>query len=318
MTVSKALRNQYDISEETRERVQKRARQLGYQPNLVARSLVTKRSYIVGLVIPDLMHSFFAEVATAAARKLGPRGYHVIIANSNENAEFEMREIETLLARKVDGLIIASAQKNGRWLSRAMRTSGVPYVLIDRALTGLTAPYVGVDDAKVGALATGHLVEQGCRRIAHIKGPSISTGYGRLRGYRRALAQHGLKALPEYVVSGQHQDTTGQQAMRELLGLKPPPDGVFCYNDPVAAGAIQAVLESGLNVPNDVKIIGAGNVHYSNLLRVPLSTVDQGSSAIGETAAEKLLDCIGAKAPCPPEHILIPLRLVVRESSRRK
>jgi LacI family transcriptional regulator len=177
---------------------------------------------------------------------------------------------------------------------------------------------VGVKDEEIGAMATEHLIEQGCRRIAHIRGPLIAPGTGRLRGYSRALAKHGLKAPPEYVVSGQHSDGSGYDAMRQLLKLNPPPDGVFCYNDPVAAGAIKAVLEAGLRVPNDIAIIGAGNVHYSDLLRVPLSTIDQSSSAIGETAAELLVSCIESKTPVPAKRILIAPQLIVRESSRRK
>jgi LacI family transcriptional regulator len=318
MTVSKALRNHVDISSETRSRVVKRAQQLGYQPNWAARSLVAHRTYMAGLVIPDLMHSFFAEVAKAAACKLAPRGYQIIIANSEENAEAEKREIEALLARSVDGLIIASAQRSGGWLRRTLGRCRVPCVLIDRKVRGVEACYVGVDDVEVGSLATRHLLEQGCQRIAHIQGPPISTGRGRLLGYRRVLAEHRLKWAPEYVVPGWHQDVTGHSAMQKLLRLSPPPDGVFCYNDPVAAGAIQAVFEAGLKIPDDVAIVGSGNVHYSDLLRPPLSTVDQSSHAIGETAAEQLLKCIENKRPCRSERILIPVRLVVRESSRRR
>ncbi len=318
MTVSKALRNHSDISEGTRNRVLKRARQLNYHPNWIARSLVTRRTHMVGLVIPDLMHSFFAEVAKGVARKFEPLGYQVVIADSEENAEAEQRQIELLLARNVDGLIVASAQRNGRRLFQNLRTRKVPYVLIDRTPTGPKAHYVGVKDDEIGALATRHLIEQGCRRIAHIRGPAVSTGTGRLRGYRRALAEQGLKALPGYIVSGRHEDSTGYEAMRQLLRLTPRPDGVFCYNDPVAAGAIKAVLEAGLEVPNDVAIVGAGNVHYSDLLRVPLSTVDQSSFAIGEAAAELLAQCLEAKTPPRPKRILIPPRLVVRESSQRK
>lgn len=319
MTVSKALRNHSDISEETRERVVERARKMGYQPNWIARSLVTRRTYLVGLVIPDLMHSFFAEVARGVARKLEPLGYGIVIADTEESAEAEQRQIELLVARSLDGLIVASAQTNGRVkIFSTLRSRRVPYVLIDRMPFGSAANYVGVPDDEIGALATGHLIEQGCRRIAHIRGPALSTGTGRLRGYRRALAKHGLETLPQYVVRGQHRDETGYRAMSELLRLKPRPDGVFCYNDPVAAGAVKAVLEAGLRVPDDVAIIGAGNVHYSDLLRVPLSTVDQSSLAIGETSAELLARCMEARTPAAPQRILIPPRLVIRESSRRR
>jgi LacI family transcriptional regulator len=122
---------------------------------------------------------------------------------------------------------------------------------------------------------------------------------------------------PDYIVSGQYGDNTGYEAMRELLKASPRPDGVFCYNDPVAAGAVKAILEAGLRVPEDIAIIGAGNVHYSDLLRVPLSTIDQSSSTIGEAAADLLCECMEAKTPAEMKRIFIPSRLVVRDSSRR-
>lgn len=318
MTISKALRGHTDISEETRKRVLKRARELDYRPNWVARSLVTRRTHMVGLVIPDLMHSFFAEVAKGISRTLEPLSYQIVISNSDENAETEDRQIELLSARNLDGLIVASAQLNGRRSAFQMLSKRkIPFVLIDRLLTGIDGHYVGVKDEEIGLVATDHLIEQGCTRIAHIRGPAIATGTGRLRGYRRALSQHGLKAPAEYVVSGQHSDSSGYEAMVQLLKLDSRPDGVFCYNDPVAAGAIKAILEAGLDVPRDIAVIGTGNVHYSDLLRVPLSTVDQSSLLIGETAAELLVRCIEAKRPLTPERILIPPQLVVRDSTRR-
>ena len=319
MTVSKALRNHSDISQQTRERVLKRMRELNYQPDWIARSMVTRRTYLVGLVLPDLMHSFFAEVAKGVARKLQPLGYQVVISNSEEDGDVEQRHVEVLVNRKVDGLIIASAQRSGQMeLFKTLERSQIPYVLIDRMVTGVDANYVGVKDDDLGAMATEHLIAQGCRRIAHIRGPALATGTGRLRGYRRALARHGMAVPPDYIASGQVGDSTGYQAMQGLLNANPRPDGVFCYNDPVAAGAVKAILEAGLKVPEDIALVGAGNVHYSDLLRVPLSTVDQSSSMIGERAAELLSECMEATTPPTPKRIFIPPRLIVRESSRRK
>ena len=318
MTVSKALRNHTDISEKTRDRVLARARKLGYQPNWIARSLVTRRTHMVGLVIPDMMHSFFAEVAKGVTQKFQPLGYQIVISNSDENAELEESQIQLLLARAVDGLIIASAQTSGKNRSfQSMRASKVPFVLIDRVPPGVDAHFVGVKNEEIGALATSHLIEQGCRRIAHIRGPAISTGNLRLQGYRRALAKAGLNQPPEYVVRGDHGDERGYVAMRQLLQLKKRPDGVFCFNDPVAAGAIQAILEAGLRVPDDVAVVGAGNVHYSDQLRVPLTTVDQSSLLTGEKAAEMLAKCILAGKPLPPEYLYLQPRLVARQSSLR-
>ena len=319
MTVSKALRNHSDISEKTRNRVLKRMRELNYQPDWIARSMVTGRTYVVGLVLPDLMHSFFAEVAKGVARKLQPLGYQVVISDTEEDGEVERRQVDVLVNRKVDGLIIASAQRKGRLeLFQMLDRKATPYVLIDRMLAGTEANYVGVKDDELGALATEHLIAQGCQRVAHIRGPAVATGTGRLRGYRRALARHGITPNPAHITSGQYGDTTGYDAMRELLKADPRPDGVFCYNDPVAAGAIKAILEANLRVPEDIAIIGAGNVHYSDLLRVPLSTVDQSSTLIGETAADLLANCMDSQKSSAVRHIFIPPRLVIRDSSRRK
>jgi len=319
MTVSKALRSHSDISEETRRKVMKRARELNYRPNWIARSLVTRRTYMIGLIIPDLMHSFFAEVAKGIARKFEPLGYQIVISNSEESADTELRQLQALLDRNVDGVIIASAETHGRGeLFRLLESRKVPYVLIDRMPASYEGHYVGVQDEEIGALATNHLIEQGCERVAHLKGPAIPTGIGRMKGYRRAITRQGLDASPEYVVSGAHEDGSGYAGMRQLLQLRKRPDGVFCYNDPVAAGAIKAILEAGLRVPEDIAVIGAGNVHYSDLLRIPLSTVDQSSSVIGESAAELLAHCIEEKKPIPARRVLIPPRLIVRESSRRK
>ena len=317
MTVSKALRNHSDISHKTRERVLQRMRELNYQPDWIARSMVTRRTYLVGLVLPDLMHSFFAEVAKGVARTLQPLGYQVVISNTEEDGEVELGQIEVLVTRKVDGLIIASAQRDPE-IFESLEQRKIPYVLMDRTINGVDANYVGVKDEEVGALATEHLIRQGCRRIAHLRGPALATGDGRLKGYRKALAKHHVDARPEFVVSGQYGDATGYEATRELLKLRPLPDGIVCYNDPVAAGAVKAILEAGLRVPEDIAIIGAGNVHYSDLLKVPLSTIDQSSGVIGETAAQLLSECMESKTALPPKKIFIAPRLVVRESSQRK
>jgi LacI family transcriptional regulator len=318
MTVSKALRNHSDISLKTRERVLKRMRELNYQPDWIARSMVTRRTYLVGLILPDLMHPFFAEVANGVARKLSPLGYHAVILNTEENGETERQHVEIMLTRKVDGLIIASAQRSGKVeLFETLRHRNVPYVLIDRLISSVEANFVGTDGEELGAMATAHLIDQGCKQIAHIRGPRNATGTSRLKGYRRAMTQSGMSVRADYIVSGNYFEDTGYEAMRQLLKVSPRPDGVFCYNDPVAGGAVKAILEAGLRVPEDIAIIGAGNVHYSELLRVPLSTIDQRSSKVGEAAAELLCECMEAKTPAATKHIFIPLQLIVRESSRR-
>ena len=318
MTVSKALRGHIDISEDTRERILRRARELKYQPNWIARSLATRRTFIVGFVIPDLMHSFFAEIANGLTKELAPLGYQIVLANSDENAEIERREVDLLLARNVDGLVVASAQRDWRkGIPHILRSTDTPFVLIDRMPSGVDVNYVGTSDEDLGILATEHLLSEKCIRVAHIRGPDNPNSMRRLQGFQSALKKHGIKLSPQYVVDGGSKDDSGYRAMEELLRLKAPPDGVFCYNDPVAAGAIKAILESGRSIPGDIAVIGAGNVHYSDLLRVPLSTIDQGAAQIGETTARILVDCMRAKTPPAPKCVLITPRLIVRDSSSR-
>jgi len=195
VTVSKVLRNHSDIGETTRARVLKRIKELDYRPNLAARSLVTGRSYLVGLVVPDLLHPFFAEVAQSLSDALRKDGYYLIITSSEEDPELEEREIEQLLDRRLDALVVASSRPTVEHFFR-IEKQGTPYILIDRSFSGLSANFVGVDDIAVGMLATQHLVDVGCKRIAHIRGPENSTGLRRLEGYKRVLTQEGL-TLPE-------------------------------------------------------------------------------------------------------------------------
>src|SRR3984957_8738705 len=320
VTVSKVLRNQGRISAATRKRVLRRAKELHYQMNWVARSLVTRRTYTIGLLLPDFTHPFFAEIARAVAQTVRPHGYHVIISYSEEDPELEMSEADSLLARQVDGLIIASAQPVRRLaLFKQIQARKVPYVLIDRPIAGLQAPFVGADNRAIGRLATQHLIARGCRQIAHLRGPAIGIAGERLQGYRKALANRGLRIPASYVVDAGHGDQTGYEGMRRLLRARPAPDGVFFYNDPVAIGAIKAILDANLRVPHDICVVGAGNVRYSDLLAVPLTTVDQGTCQIGAQAAELLMERILQKRPArsTPTKILILPKLVERESTRR-
>src|SRR3954453_10344985 len=172
VTISKVLRDHPDIGAETRERVLKRMKELNYRPNLAARALVTGRTRAIGLVVPDLVHPFFGQVAKALARVLRGKGYSLVLSSSEDDPELEQQEIDQLLARRVDVLIVASTQ-SGVETFRRLEEQRVPFVLIDRKFEGLTANFVGVDDEAVGALAATHLVEIGCLRIAHIGGPNV-------------------------------------------------------------------------------------------------------------------------------------------------
>ena len=316
MTVSKVVRGCADVGAETRSRVLARIKELNYQPNWVARSLAARRTFIIGLIVPDLMHSFFAEIAKGVSATIRPLGYDVVICNSEEDAASEASEIDRLLARQVDGLLIASAQKPAdAAIFDRIEARGVPYVLVDRRFADSRASYVGADDEAIGRLATEHLIDRGCRRVAHIAGRAAAPGAGRHKGYREALAAAGL-ATPDGYVEHATDDASGYEAARRLLARNPRPDGIFGYNDPTAAGAMKAILQAGIKIPDAIKVIGVGNVHYSDLLRVPLSTIDQSSARIGEQAADILVKAIGSKRKRPPRTIIIDPVLIARESTR--
>jgi LacI family transcriptional regulator len=322
VTISKVLRGHSDISEETRNRVLKRMEELNYQPNLTARALITGRTWTIGLVVPDLLHPFFAQVAKAVSNAIRGQGYSLIITSSEEDPELERQEIEQLMARRVDVMLIASAQWSVESF-RQIEERKIPYILIDRRFPGLVANFVGVDDEEVGLLATNHLIDQGCEGIAHIRGPETSTALGRLEGYRRALTSRQKNFRPEYVVSiGSSGDDRGEpggyEAAKKLLAVIPRPDGIFCFNDPVALGAMRAILEAGLRIPEDVAVVGCGNLSYSDFLRVPLTSVDQNSSEIGTLSAALALAIVGADKGMRPKTELTPPKLVVRASSMRK
>lgn len=319
VTVSKVLRNQGRISEATRKLVLRRARELNYQMNWVARSLVTRRTYTIGLLLPEFAHPFFGEIARAVGRTVRPHGYHLLISSFEEDPEVEASEVDSLLARQVDGLIIASAQPVRQLaMFNRVQQRKTPYVLIDRPVPGLRACFVGVDNCAIGRLATEHLVKCGCCRIAHLRGPEVGIAEQRFEGYRRALTKAGRRLDSDHVVAGGRGEDTGYEGMRQLLKLQPAPDGVFCFNDPVAIGAMRAVLEAGLRLPRDVALVGAGNVHYSDVLSVPLTTIDQRTCQIGELASELLLARIGTKRSLRPKTILIPPKLVERQSAHRQ
>src|SRR6476646_6461695 len=198
ITISKVLRNHPDIGDETRERVLARVKELDYRPNLAARSLVTGRTYLVGLVVPDLLHPFFAEIAKSLSEALRKSGYYLIVSSSEEDPDMEEQEINQLLARRLDILLVASCRSNVDLFFRIERQK-TPYILIDRSLPGLSANFVGVDDEAAGILATKHLIDIGCKRIAHIRGPKTSPGVARLEGYKRALVRRGITINERYI-----------------------------------------------------------------------------------------------------------------------
>ena len=313
MTVSRAINNHPEISSETRARILAMAQKMKYRPNQFARALTTNHSYLIGIVVPDLMHSYFAEICRGVEAHARPAGYQNLICSTDEDARKEKDEIEALLSR-TDGLIVASAlpASETKFYKRLL-AEGANIVLIDRLLDGLRCSAVTTDDVEVGLLATEHLIKLGHKKIGHLRGPNVSTAMKRLQGYEQAIKKAKLKPL---VHDCGFTESDGYEAMKKWIASRNLPTAIFAANDPAAIGAMSAMNDAALKVPDDVAFVGAGSIHYGDMLRVPLTTVSWSKAEMGQSAASLLLELIdGSKTARRHRVITVPPELLIRQSS---
>jgi LacI family transcriptional regulator len=319
MTVSRAINNHPEVNAETRERVLTVARRLRYQPNQHARALITNRSYLLGMVVPDLMHSYFAEILRGIELVARAADLQILVCNTYEDAGKEIAEVEALRQR-TDGLIVASALPPDQGQPyRKLIKEGLKLALVDRLLDNLRCPAVTTDNTLVGMMATEHLIGLGYRRIGHLRGASASVAKERFEGYKQALAKHRLRFDPALVRECGFLEDQGYEAMRAWIAEGDLPEAIFAANDPEAIGAMQALTEAGYRVGSDVAVVGAGNVHYGDMLGVPLTTVSWSTTDMGQEAARLLIELIERKATSQSaQRVTLPPRLVVRRSSGAK
>jgi LacI family transcriptional regulator len=321
-TVSRALNNHHSISEATKKAVTKTAQKLNYSHNRIASSLRLGRTKILGVIVPSAEINFFGSVVHGIEKVAKEKGYSILIFQSNEQEDFEKQGVDTFLRSRVDG-VLASIAKETTHLSHffEIKNRRVPLVLFDRANDDLGVPSVVVDDFAGAFKATQHLIEQGCKRIAHIGGQQhIPIFKQRLKGYTAALKKAGLPCDKQLVVYGDVSIEAGRKCMNGLLQLPNPPDGVFAVEDFTALGALQAMKEAGIKVPEDVAIIGFANEAFGAYITPSLSTVDQQTIRMGEEAAHIFFDHTGQKdfyKTAPAKKVLEPV-LVYRGSSTRK
>jgi LacI family transcriptional regulator len=316
-TVSKVLNNHDDISPATRARVMAKVEELSYRPNAVARSLTLRRTHTLGMVIPDLLHSFFAEILSGIEPVASERGYGLLLCSSGENPAKERSELQLLHGRQVDGIILAPSHGSGNGeILRELLSQGIGVVMIDRDdYPTIPCHRVLTDDEQVGVLATEHLLASGRRAIAHLAGPRLVHARRREKGWKDTLRAAGIRIPSDWVVPAGFMASDGYRAMKRALSLRPRIDAVFSANDPSAIGAMKAVWEAGLRVPDDIAIVGAGDVIHGELLKVPLTTVSWSRSELGRAAAELLLNAAERNGNGnEPRRVVIPPHLVIRES----
>ncbi|GAB4059088.1 LacI family DNA-binding transcriptional regulator [Catellatospora paridis] len=316
-TVSNVVNGYRPVGEATRARVQQAIDELGYTPNLSARHLRRGRTGIIALAIPELNNPYFAELADAAIRAATKRGYTLLLDYTDGDRDKELLVADGFRAQIIDGLILSAVHLNRDDI--ASRTSETPMVLVGEAIYHAPYDHVVIDNLAASREAMRHLIALGRRRIAFIgahieanRAPSLL----RLRGYTEALEAAGLPFDPDLTVttSGFGRGD-GAAGMRALLALAQPPDAVFAFNDLIALGAIRALHDHGLRVPDDVSVIGIDDVEEGRFSIPTLTTISPDKEMIGRLAVEKLLDRIEGRPAGPPVEFQPPFRLVVRESA---
>lgn len=289
-TVSRALQGHPDISEETKRQVNELASKLKYQPNAIALSLKHKRTRIIGVIIPEIVHFFFSSVISGIEDVAYDAGFNVIICQSNEKFDRELSNLNTLLAQRVDGILVSISKETTDFqhLHRVV-AQNIPLVFFDRIAPGVQASSVIIDDHYSAYQATRHMTEAGRKRIAHFAGPqNLSISHNRKEGYLKALQDSQIDPDPSLIVEADNFEKA-RMAVINFIHAGNIPDGIFAVNDITAIGAMKTLQKHGYRVPEDVAVVGFSDGRFSAITEPPLSSVDQHGYEMGIIATEMLL-----------------------------
>jgi LacI family transcriptional regulator len=318
-TVSRALSDHPSISQATKKRVTKLAQKHNYQLNQVAAALSKGHGNLIGVLVPHIDGYFFGTIVRGIETAARQAGYHVLICQSYENAELQREALDTMLSARVAGILTSMAltTPNAEEFTQVLKR-GVPLVLFDRTITGLPASAVVIDDYQGTYELTEHLLDQGARRIAHLAGPQNQEIFRqRLRGYQDALLARGLTPDPALVYPEGLYIEGGVAGMAQLLALPQPPDAVLSATDFAAIGALQALKQRGLRVPDDMLLTGFGNELMSAYMDPPLTTVNQRNEQMGEAAVQLLINALEKTTGPVPDRFVLRPELIIRQSSQR-
>ncbi|MDD4807263.1 MULTISPECIES: LacI family DNA-binding transcriptional regulator [Caproicibacterium] len=321
-TVSLVLNNKCErISQKTRDLVLKVAAEMNYHPNQMAVGLITRRTKTLGLIIPDITNTFFAEIAKGAEEACQKSGYSLMLCNTNDNPQKDADYINVLASRGVDGILftmsVSSQVSKDTQCFRILQQVEKPFVLVDRTVEapegGSAAPSVLVDNELGGYLATRHLLELGHRRIGFISGPMGElSSQKRLFGYIRALQEYGITFDPMLMKVGDYHTSTGYQLAKALL--EQHVTGIFACNDMMAYGVFQQADQQGIQIPRQLSVVGFDDLQFSQLMRVPLTTMKQPAYDIGAGAVQKLIQMLDHPDQ-PQDNLIFKPELVVRSST---
>jgi len=312
-TAARVLGGYGYASPQARERVLRAARQLDYTPNALARGMVKKRTHAIGVIVSDNANPFFAAVVRGVEDVMRRHGYAVVLCNSEESPEKEDLYLRILREKQVDGLLLAPSGQASPQLRRWLR-AGLPLVLVDRRLEGIRADAALVDNVEGARTAVSHLIALGHRRIGIVSGPArVFTGRERLAGYLAALEAAGLPADPALVREGNFKQESGYRLAREFLTMKRPPTALFVANNLMTIGAMLALKEARVRIPQELAVVGFDDMDWAPILTPALTAVAQPAYTLGTSAATLLMQRLENPAR-PVQEVVLKTRLVVRES----
>lgn len=315
ITVSRVINNLPGVNKTTRERVKKAIAELNYVPNAMAKSLRSHQTCTIALVLTDITNPFWTTIARGVEDTAAENGYNVIYCNTDEDPEKEANYINILLQRRVDGIIIAPSSDDEHYLL-SLKHHKVPCVLIDRKVEGFNADVVRSDSKEGARLLTQHLINLGHRRIAMLAGPSkVFTSRDRLAGYLDVLQKNGIPIDDNLIKEGMYEEDGGFQFAKELLSCMPPPTAIVAANLSIAIGALRALRESGLRVPEDVGLVCIDDLPQAALIYPFLTVWAQRPYEMGVASAELLLERMISKTRQPKiQEIIIDADLIIRKS----
>ncbi len=317
--VSKAMHDDSRISAKTKDAVKRVAKELNYQPNHLASALRIRKSNLIGVIVPRTNSHFFSSVIEQMEAVLNKAGYNIIITQSNESFEKECKNIDTLLFTQVDGIIASMANETvDLSYYEKIKSKGIPLILFDRGENDLNVDYVGINDYESSHMIVEHLVNKGCKRIAHIGGYRRTRIFNnRIKGYIDAIEKNNLPIDTNLIIESSLTLEDGRREMKNLLKLEKRPDAVYVAGDYAALGALQVLNELQIHVPNDIRLIGFGNEPFTSLVSPSISSVNQHSKDIGRLAAETLLERVAQpELKQSLNKIILDAELVIRHSSQ--
>ena len=315
-TVSRVINDHPRISERTRNKVLFAIKKLGYTPDAIARGLKLKKTYTLGVLIPDITNPFFAEIGRGVEDAANKNSFNVILCNTDDKLKKERTYLEILKGKRVDGLILGTAHIRDKSILE-LEKKKFPYILISRNIERLDKNCIIIDDVAGGIMATEYLIKLGHHRIAHITGPlKTRSALNRLKGYKLALKKYKIKYQEELVEEGDFRIKGGYQAMKRFLKLTEPPTAIFAANDLLALGAMQAIQKKKYHIPEDFCIIGFDDISLASFVYPPLTTIRQPMQEMGALAVKMLLKII-EEGEFNQRKVVLKPKLIIRDSCKK-